>query len=62
MNTNPNHRGRSSPDERDQQHAKGRSPSADTWPRPSERTQDAGPIPADEPDLPTHVVGEHHTD
>jgi hypothetical protein len=62
MSTNPNHHDRSSSDAPVKRHAAGQPQSADPRPRSSEHGKDDRLIPIDDSDLPTHVVGEHHTD
>jgi hypothetical protein len=61
MNSNPNNRDQPYSGEIEKRQA-AQDPAADTWRRSSTRRKDGERIPTDDSELPTHVVGEHHTD
>jgi hypothetical protein len=61
MNSNPKDRDRPLHEAIEPRHADS-AKSADTWSRTGARRKDADRSSSRDPDLPTHVVGEHHTD
>jgi hypothetical protein len=61
MNSNPNDRDRSRPEDRAARPG-GEARSAEAWQRSAPRRKDAARSATDDAELPTHVVGDHQTD
>jgi len=61
MNSSPKDRDRPLRETGEPRHADA-AKSVDAWQTGAARRKDAGRSPAEDFELPTHVVGEHHTD